>query len=100
LWAPVFLKKIFTTQIETKPEEPGQVSSSWNQVSSLESQENLPSRQFFEVKLKNKISGNEESSTVVVIKDPNRYMWPTEVAKAINVFFPQTTLRAGELQSD
>lgn len=59
----------------------------------------LPARQFFQTQLKD-TSSNQTLSSFDLAVSSGMYTWPTEMARAINSHFPDTTLRAGEMDNN
>jgi len=74
--------------------------ATWVQSGELSGSTNLPVRQYFEIQLKNRTTGQVLYSLDSIVVDPHMNAWPTATAKAINSYFPADTVRAGERDSN
>lgn len=73
--------------------------TNFQQVGELAGSATLPARQFFQTQLKD-TSSNQTLSSFDLAVSSDMYTWPTEMARAINGHFPETTFRAGEMDSN
>lgn len=70
--------------------------ATWVQSGELTGNGDLPVRQFFEIQLKNRTTGQVLYAMDKVVDSRGMYQWPAETAAAINAYFPANTVRAGE----